>query len=264
MATIVSIPASRARAIICSRSASNCSISRCAWESTKVGRWSLVISRSLCGDRRVAVRSVVEDKKLGLFKSRSHRHILEETRQHSLAAFRRRGHNHSVRFQSPKLSGRKVRHDYHFPPDQQLRRVRFGDSSHNLANLSTQVDFQAEQFVCTLHFLRRFDLPYAQFDLREIIDADLAIRHGRGRLRCRRWSRGSGGGRSCHRRWCCVGLRFSRLSAASLFFHLLHPFNCALVGARKYRLNIAQLRSQLELSPLQLRERKLANITQAN
>ena len=126
-----------------------------------------------------------------------------------------------------------------------------------------KIDFQAEQLVRTFHFLGRLDLPYAQFDLREIIDADLAVRHGRGRLRCRRWSRRRGRGRSCHRMWCCVRLRFGRRSASLLFFHLLHPFNCALVGAREYGFNIAQLRSQLELSPLQLRERKLANVTQS-
>src|SRR5580704_13242294 len=142
MAIIVSIPASRARATTCSRSASNCSISRCAWESTKMGRWSLVIGCVVTGGS--PVRLVVEVKKLALFQSRSHRHIFEETRQHSLAALQRRGHNHSVRFQSPKFSRRKVRHDYHFPPDQQLWRIGLSDSSHNLANLGTQVDFEAQ------------------------------------------------------------------------------------------------------------------------
>src|SRR5580693_4591207 len=142
IATIASTPASRARASICSRSASNCFISRCAWESMNIGRWSLVIGCVVTGGS--PVRLVVEVKKLALFQSRSHRHIFEETRKHSLPTFRRRGHNHSVRFQPPKFSRRKFRHDYHFPPDQQLWRIRLSDSSHNLANLGTQVDFEAQ------------------------------------------------------------------------------------------------------------------------
>ena len=115
---------------------------------------------------------------------------------------------------------------------------------------------EAKEFVGLLYFLSGENGAYAELYLQEIVDGDIG---GDGcRRRCCRC--GDCGGRGCCG-WsgCCGSGRSGRLSsvggcigsALTIFFHLLHPFNRALVGAWKYGFDLAEACAYVELSPAQ-------------
>src|SRR5271170_4903432 len=82
---------------------------------------SLVVGHWSCDDGRLARPRMFPGWPVDLLQSRPHRHIFEEAGQYGLPTLRRRGHNHSIRFQSAKFSRREVRYDDNFSSDQELR-----------------------------------------------------------------------------------------------------------------------------------------------
>src|SRR5258708_33634313 len=102
MVAIRSMPASTARSITSSRSASKSELSRWQWESTST-----------------------------LLQPRPNRHILEETGQHRLPGVQRRGYDHSLRFDPAQFPRRVIRDDQYLAADQRLRLVGLRDPRHD-------------------------------------------------------------------------------------------------------------------------------------
>ena len=95
---------------------------------------------------------------------------------------------------------------------------------------------------------------HPQFNLGEIIDRDFpAICCGSGRL-----PRGDCAAATRHVDSAGADSFVSSTAGSLLIFHLLHPFNRALVGARKNGAHFPKLRSQRQLSPGEVRQSRVS------
>src|SRR5579862_7799516 len=256
MATIVCTPASRARAITCSRSMSNCLPSRCACESTNM-------LMSLGADGRIRPSRFalpLRSASRQLLQPRSNRYILQKACQYWLPAFQRCRDNHSIRLQPAQFSRSEVGDDHHLAAHKSFRRVRFCDASQNLSHFRADIDFQSQQFIGFGHALGNLHHADAQLDFGEIVDSNLSPvdcrrrRSWRDRLHLRRTLRH--GGRLCYL------LRFFECGPSLLFFHLLHPFDRAFVCPRKNRPHVAEFRPQSQLSPRKSGQVEFLNVTE--
>src|SRR5579864_8686813 len=121
MATILVTPASRARAMTCSRSVANCLPSRWAWESTNIG--------------------------LILFQAGARRNFLQKASQHGFSAFQRGGDDHPIRLQPTQFPRREISDDDDLASDQRFRSIGLCDSSDDLPDFGADIDFKAQQLV---------------------------------------------------------------------------------------------------------------------
>ena len=195
-------------------------------ETSVVGRWSLVVQEiPLCN----SVSSVVEG---GCPTSASSRPAHPRESLPALASRPRPmppQSCHSIPVRAACAG--EIGHDHHFAPDQRLRRVGLGDAGHDLPDFVAEIHFQPEQFVRPFDFLGHFHLSHPQFDLGEIIDADLAVGIGAAAAGF------AEGRRQPLAAAVPAASGFAAAARSSLLFHLLHPFDCALVCSRKHRID---------------------------
>src|SRR5208282_4077279 len=114
IATTVSMPACCARASMASRSASNCDISRCAWESTNKEKPLPRIGTDIHGSHQTTKKGICVHpcKSVAvLFQSCADGNVFQEPRQHRRTLLaHRRSDDHPVRFQAAQLARLQV-HD---------------------------------------------------------------------------------------------------------------------------------------------------------
>src|SRR5262245_24711632 len=172
-----------------------------------------------------------------------HRHVFQEARQHRFTAIRRCSNDHAIRLEAAQLTWGEICHDHNFSSDQRLRCIRLRDPRYDLPGFAAKIDLEAQQLVRPFDPFGYLDLSNAQFNLCEVVDADLSIRcdcssswlYG---LRCT-------GRRVCHRRGrlCLRGAG----GTSSLIFEPLHLVDRGLIGTRKYSLYVSQFSAELKL-----------------
>src|SRR5579863_690354 len=231
-----------------------------------VSRWSLAKARlpaALVETAAPAIRRA----KLGLvlifallLQPCPNRHILEKACQYWLSALQRCGHDHAIGLQSAQFARSEVGDDDHFAADQRFGRVGFGDSGQDLPHFGADVDLKPQELVGLGHALGDLHHADPQLDLREVVDGDLLADSGRRtyrRTRLRRSHR-----HLSHQIYFRRGLVLRHWNSL-LLFHLLHPFNGALVGAWKNRVDVAKLRARRQLSPGQFTQIELLYVTES-
>src|SRR6266700_5545957 len=153
-----------------------------------MGSWAY-ISRAIrtnisSTDRRVApIRHLTRVS----LQPRPQRYIFQKPRKHGSSTFERCCNDHSIRFQAPQLSWRKIGNDHDFASDQSFGGIRLCNASNNLANFGSEINFEPQQFVRALYFFCNLHLRDPQLDLGEIVNCDLSVASWGGyRRSCRR------------------------------------------------------------------------------